>query len=110
MFVFVPFKLNPLNRQNKNLDFQLIEKGGGILWKSKDGITFDEEERGFYPTGGYLGKEKLENAVNYYAGDIIKFERPQLLMADGKPQYVYVASGYNWFGGEAPVSYIFKYK
>ncbi|WP_162342729.1 sialate O-acetylesterase [Cyclobacterium salsum] len=88
----------------------LIEKGGGILWKSEDGITFDQNEQGFYPAKGYLDEEKLENAVNHYAGDIIKFERPQLLMEDGKPRFLYVASGYNWFGGEAPVSYIFKYK
>lgn len=88
----------------------LIEKGGGILWKSEDGITFNQKEPGFYPTVTYLGKEKLANAVNHYAGDIIKFERPQLLMDEGKPRYLYVASGYNWFGGEAPVSYIFRYK
>ncbi|MFT6933703.1 MAG: hypothetical protein ACJAUQ_000079 [Maribacter sp.] len=86
----------------------LIEKGGGILWKSKEGIHFDEMEQGFYPTSKYLGLEKLRNASNHYAGDIIKFERPQLLLLDKKPAYLYVASGHNWFGGEAPITYIFK--
>ncbi|MBD3628465.1 sialate O-acetylesterase [Cyclobacterium sp.] len=88
----------------------LIEKGGGILWQSKDGIKFEKRAQGFYPVEAYLGSEKLANAINHYAGDIIKFERPQLLMKEGKPCYLYVASGYNWFGGEAPVSYIFKYR
>ncbi len=88
----------------------LIEKGGGVLWKSKKGIHFNEMEQGFYPTFTYLGQEKLRNASNHYAGDIIKFERPQLLLVDEKPAYLYVASGHNWFGGEAPVSYIFKNK
>lgn len=88
----------------------LIEKGGGILWKSEDGITFDQMEQGFYPTKKYLGQNRLKNAVNHYAGDVIKFERPQLLFDKGLPRYLYVASGYHWFGGPAPVSYVFKYQ
>ena len=87
----------------------LIEKGGGILWKSDDGIHFDKKEQGFYPAVKYLGKEKLKNAVNHYAGDIIKFERPQVLMIDGKPAYLYAPSGYNFFGGEYTVSYVLKF-
>lgn len=87
----------------------LIEKGGGILWKSGDGIHFNEYEQGFYPAEKYLGKEKLKNAVNHYAGNIIKFERPQVLLIDGKPAYMYVPSGYHFFGGNSPASYIMKY-
>jgi hypothetical protein len=87
----------------------LVEKGGGIRWQSIDGINFEQKEQGFYPAEGYLGKEKLANAINRYAGELIKFERHQLLMEHGKPRYLYVTSGYPWFGGEAPVSYSFKY-
>ena len=88
----------------------LIEKGGGILWKSDDGIHFNDKEQGFYIAEKYLGAEKLKNAVNYYAGNIIKFERPQLLLIHGRPAYLYAASGYNFFGGSSPVSYVLKFK
>jgi len=88
----------------------LIEKGGGILWKSDDGIHFDEKEQGFYPVEKYLGKKKLKNAKNHYAGNIIKFERPQLLITNDKPAWLYVTSGYHFFGGESPVNYVMKWE
>jgi len=87
----------------------LIEKGGGILWKSDDGIHFDKNEQGFYPAIKYLGKDKLKNAKKHYGGDIIKFERPQVLILDGKPAYMYAPSGYHFFGGESTVSYVLKF-
>ena len=87
----------------------LIEKGGGILWKSADGIHFDDKEQGFYPVVKYLGEERLKKAVNHYSGKIIKFERPQVLLIDGKPAYLYVASGFHFFGGGSPVNYVMRY-
>ncbi len=87
----------------------LIEKGGGILWKSNNGIRFNEMEQGFYPAIKYLGKEKLKNAQKHYGGKIIKFERPQVLMIDNKPAYMYAPSGYHFFGGESTVSYVLKF-
>ncbi len=88
----------------------IIEKGGGILWKSDDGIHFSDKEQGFHLPEIYLGKERLKNAVNHYAGNIIKFERPQVLLLNNKPAYLYVTSGYNFFGGVSPVNYILKFK
>lgn len=87
----------------------LIEKGGGILWSSDDGIHFDEKEQGFYPALKYLGKKKLRNARKHYGGNIIKFERPQVLVIDDKPAYMYAPSGYHFFGGESTVSYVLKF-
>lgn len=88
----------------------LIEKGGGLLWRSDDGIRFDEVERGFYPAIKYLGKEKLKKASKHYGGDIIKFERPQVLMIKGNPAYLYAPSGYHFFGKESTASYVLKFK
>ena len=88
----------------------LIEKGGGILWKSQDGIQFEEKEQGFYPVIKYLGKNKLKNAKNHYAGNIKKFERPQLLLINGKPEWLYVTSGYHFFGGKSPVNYVMNWE
>jgi hypothetical protein len=87
----------------------LIEKGGGVLWRSPDGIHFDEKEQGFSTVVKYLGEEKLKNAINYYSGNIIKFERPQVLLQDGKPAFLYVGSGYHFFGGKSPVNYVLKF-
>jgi len=88
----------------------LIEKGGGLLWKSDDGIRFDEVEQGFYPVVKYLGKDKLKKASKHYGGDIIKFERPQVLMINGEPSYMYAPSGYHFFGKESTASYVLKFK
>lgn len=87
----------------------LIEKGGGILWTSDDGIHFDNNEQGFYPAVNYLGKGKLKNATKHYGGKIIKFEQPQVLLIDHKPAYMYAPSGYHFFGGESTVSYVLKF-
>ena len=87
----------------------LIEKGGGLLWKSDDGMRFDEVEQGFYPAVKYLGKDKLKNASKHYGGDIIKFERPQVLMLKGVPAYLYAPSGYHFFGKESTASYVLKF-
>lgn len=88
----------------------LIEEGGGILWGSQDGIHFGKKEQGYYLPEKYLGKEALKNALNHYVGKVIKFERPQLLLIDKKPAYLYVTSGYHFFGGESTISYVLKFK
>lgn len=87
----------------------LIEKGGGILWKSEDGIHFDEKEQGFYPVVKYLGENRLQKAANHYLGNIIKFERPQVLFLEGRPAYLYVTSGFHFFGGKSTVNYVMRY-
>jgi len=88
----------------------LIEKGGGLLWKSDDGIRFDEVEQGFYPVVKYLGRDKLNKDSKHYGGDIIKFERPQVLIIDGEPAYLYAPSGYHFFGKASTASYVLKFE
>ena len=95
----------------------LIKEGGGILWKSKDGIRFTEKEAGFYPVEQYLGKDKLMNRKRHYgagvpgvSGNPTKFERPQVLILEGEPRYLYVGTGDNLFGGESTENYVLRYK
>ncbi|WP_164111582.1 MULTISPECIES: glycoside hydrolase family protein [Sphingobacterium] len=97
-------KFNLLTTDNHGL----IERGGGILWKSDDGIHFNEKEQGYFPVVGYLGKEGLKNAVNHYLSRDIKFERPQVLMINGKAAYLYVTSGFSLFGSGNTQSYVMK--
>ena len=40
---------------------------------------------------------------------MMKFERPQILMIDGNPGYLYVASGSNIYGGDDTISYVLKF-
>lgn len=86
----------------------IIEQGGGILWKSDDGVHFDENEQGFYLFKRYLRPEQYKNERHIY-GNLRKLERPQLLMKDGKPWYLYAPTGTNINGGANVVPYILKY-
>ncbi|WP_200974800.1 glycoside hydrolase family protein [Echinicola sp. 20G] len=90
----------------------IIEEGGGLLWLSDDGITFEKYEKGFHRINAYLPIDMSKVAVHYGPKNrpYAKFERPQLLMVEGKPQYLYLPSGTNVFGGDYTVSYILKSK
>lgn len=87
----------------------ILEKGGGLLWQSDDGLHFNLIEQGFYPVEKYLGNKKLRKARRHYGGETIKFERPQLLLIDKEPAYLYVTSGYHFFGKESTASYVMRF-
>jgi hypothetical protein len=88
----------------------MMEFGGGLLWSSDDGIKFTDVEKGYHTIDEYVPAEKLEHAERHYGPEVIKFERPQILMKDGKPAYLYAPSGYNIFGGGSTVSYVLKFE
>ncbi len=90
----------------------IIESGGGILWTSKDGIHFDTYEKGFHRINDYTNVDMKKVAVHYGPKNrkYAKFERPQVLLKDGKPWYLYVPSGTNIYGGACTVSYVLKFK
>ena len=87
----------------------ILNEGGGILWSSSDGINFDRKEAGFYPFEHYVGKEKLKDAQAIY-GKMPKFERPQVLMENGDPAWLYVPSGFNMNGEDHTIVHVLKYK
>ncbi|MBO9620724.1 MAG: glycoside hydrolase family protein [Niabella sp.] len=89
----------------------IIEKGGGILWKSEDGVHFNEYEPGFHLINEYVKPSGIKNpAWHYGPKNIMKFERPQLLLITDKPAYLYLASGCNIYGGNTTVNYVMKFK
>ncbi len=90
----------------------MIESGGGILWTSDDGIHFDTYEKGFHHINDYTHVDMSKVAVHYgpRGRDYAKFERPQILLKDGEPWYLYVPSGNNIYGGDCTVSYVLKFK
>lgn len=89
----------------------IIKNSGGLLWKSDDGINFNSYESGFHLIKDYISDNSSFSPKWYYGSkSIMKFERPQVLMKDGKPAWLYGASGFNIYGGESTVSYVLKYK
>ena len=89
----------------------LIQQGGGLLWSSDDGIHFNEKEQGFKRVGAYTDIDMAKVTTHYGPKDrtYVKFERPQILLTDGKPKYLYVPSGRNIYGGGNTVSYVLKF-
>lgn len=91
--------------------------GGGLLWNSADGFWFPKEnvELSFKPLAHYVGTEDLKNGTKYrppakvkdYSG---RLERPQILMMDGKPAYVYMATGISTRDGYGSCSHVFRMK
>ena len=86
-----------------------IKKGGGTLWKSKDGIRFKLEDAtvGYELLSTYYKKYDPAKVIKIYGGDS-KLERPKILMIDGKPAYLYGPSGWNFFGKDRTVGHVLK--
>lgn len=91
--------------------------GGGLLWKSEDGLWFpwNDMALSFKPLSHYIGTEQLKKGTKYrppakvkdYSG---RLERPQILMQDGEPAYVYMATGISTRDGYGSCSHVFKMK
>lgn len=89
----------------------ILKKGGGLLWRSADGIHFSSYEPGFHLMSDYLSASQALNPVWHYgAQSLMKFERPQVLLVNGKPAWLYVTSGCNVYGGDATMSYVLRNK
>lgn len=81
--------------------------GGGLLWKSDDGITFNASpERGYWPPSHYLPKVDHTLTRSYYGAGT--FQRPQVLVQNGRPTHLYVASGSVINGADGTVCYVFR--
>ncbi|MBB3209141.1 hypothetical protein FHS27_004979 [Rhodopirellula rubra] len=81
--------------------------GAGYLWESSDGIHFGEPVIGFDKMNQYLPEDLIQNAKTPRAK---KFERPQVLLQDGTPTHLYVASGVNLTGGVESCSCVLRIK
>ncbi|MDF7824755.1 glycoside hydrolase family protein [Pontiellaceae bacterium B12227] len=91
--------------------------GGGLLWKSADGFWFSKEDvkLSFKPLAHYIGAEDLKKGTKYRPPAKVKdwsgrLERPQILMTDGKPAYVYMATGISTRDGYGSCSHVFRMK
>lgn len=84
-------------------------RGGGALWISEDGVDFRPEwtQVGYDRIPRYY-EAYQEGRVTRVYGSEPKCERPQLLMADAQPAYLYCAAGWNVLGGPRTVSLVLK--
>ena len=89
----------------------ILKKGGGIVWKSDDGINFNKMEAGFHLINEYVNPERVKKAVWHYGSKAqMKFERPQILLKNSNPGWLYVASGCNIYGWDETVNYVLRFK
>ncbi|MEO9473995.1 MAG: glycoside hydrolase family protein [Cyclobacteriaceae bacterium] len=88
----------------------LGNSGGGLLWRSSDGYYFPEEntKRAYEDLEHYVGSEFLENATAHRGKKHGHLERAQLLFIDGKPAYLYLATGVQVKPGYGSSSHVFK--
>lgn len=84
-------------------------RGGGALWVSDDGINFRPEwtRVGYDRLPRYYAGYEEGRVTRIYGGDP-KCERPQVLMKDGRPAYLYCAAGWNVLGGPRTVSLVLR--
>jgi len=90
----------------------ILEKGGGLLWISEDGLKFKSEPlSGFHNFQNFYLKGEFPEGANARYSKNIKFERPQLLMdSDNNPQYLYCPCGVALDGSDGTNSYVLKYQ
>lgn len=84
-------------------------RGAGLLWESADGISFKlaDAKIGFGLLSDYT--QIPPYATKPYIGEP-KFERPAVLLRDGKPAYFYAASGLNVEGNDATQNFVLRVK
>lgn len=87
----------------------IIEEGGGLLWCSDDGIKFDKPMKGFGALGQYIKRADYPKARGVYTSSW-KIERPQILMVDGKPKYLYGPCGMSLTGRKYTDNLVFEIK
>ena len=88
----------------------MIENGGGLIWESQDGISFANPKQAFKRLAHYFGGTLPEKSHQTKGDRGSKFERPQILMIDGKPSWLYAPSGTNTDGGKGSAGYVLKIK
>jgi hypothetical protein len=85
------------------------EEGGGALWVSDDGLSFNPAwtQLGYYRAPKYKIDLDLGSVKRVYGG-APKLERPKILTMAGEPTYLYAPSGWVLHGGDRTANYVLK--
>lgn len=94
---------------NDNFGTHTGVAGRGILWQSNDPTRFklSDASIGFLKTSDYCRNVDLSKARMLY-GSEFKFERPGILIMNGRPAYFYGPSGVNLDGDDHTCSYVMR--
>ena len=78
--------------------------------RSNDGFAFPKERttRAFESLATYLDEGALDGATVHRGSEKGQLERPQILIVDGEPTYLYVATGIIPKEGFGSCSHVFK--
>ncbi len=87
----------------------IIERGGGLHWVSDDGLKFGAPQLAYHRLDHYIKKSDYPNAKTIYGPGIWKCERPQILVEDGQPRYLYAPSGISLDGDGATESHVLEF-
>jgi hypothetical protein len=60
----------------------------GLIMESTDGLTWSEPKIAYQPARAYLEQPPAPKHLNKYG----RFERPQLLLRNGHPAYLFTAT------------------
>ena len=84
-------------------------RGGGALWVSDDGRTFDprQVQLGYDLIPAYFKGYDVTKVRKVYGPDP-KIERPKVLVIDGRPAYLFGTSGWTVHGGPRTAAYVLK--
>ena len=74
----------------------------GLIFESADGINWSEPQIAWFGADAYLEEPAAPSHLKRYG----RFERPQLLMKDGKPAYLFNAMQGGQFGTSS--GFVFK--
>lgn len=88
----------------------MIEAGGGLLWVSKDGKKFGDPLPGYHRFGKHYFPNGVPKTVRHHYNSKVKCERPQILVIDGEPKYLYAPSGSALEGSDGTNCYLFRRK
>ncbi|MFC1497597.1 glycoside hydrolase family protein [Verrucomicrobiota bacterium] len=80
----------------------------GFWVSSDDGVSFDNKIEAYSDKCSYYIDKEIVDKSPAYRGP--NFQRPQLLLKDGEPSYLYAPSGVNTNGGDGSCCYLFRIK
>lgn len=69
-------------------DMGFVNHETGLIFTSKDGLNWSDPEIAYYGVGHYVEEPPAPKHLKRYG----RFERPQILLKDGKPTYLFTTS------------------
>jgi hypothetical protein len=87
----------------------ILERGGGLLWCSDDGVAFEQPPlAGFHHLGQRFYPDGVPDTARVRYTPQVKLERPGLLVIDGEPAWLYAPCGVALDGSDGTNCYVLR--